>query len=102
MSVEAPPRPSVFDGRVPYPEFASIETTMKCNLQCPMCLPYLEGSTVLGKHMEVEDFEPIARALFPYVDWFQLTVSGEPLMSKGLDRMLALAGEYGVRTEYYT
>ena len=43
---------SVFDGRVPYPEFASIETTMKCNLQCPMCLPYLAGSTVHGRHMD--------------------------------------------------
>jgi hypothetical protein len=30
--------PSVFDGRVPYPQLASIETTMKCNLQCPTTL----------------------------------------------------------------
>ena len=75
---------------------------MKCNLQCPMCLPYLAGSTVNGQHMDPEDFEKIARAVFPFVDSFQLTISGEPLMSKGLDRMLALAEEYGVRTEYYT
>ena len=34
--------------------------------------------------MELDDFEQIARALFPFVDRFQLTVSGEPLMSKGL------------------
>jgi MoaA/NifB/PqqE/SkfB family radical SAM enzyme len=92
----------VFDGRVPFPQFASIETTMKCNLECPMCLPFLAGSTVLGRHMEGEDFEEIARALFPFVDTFQLTISGEPLMSKGLARMLELAEEYGVRTEYYT
>ena len=46
-------RPAVaFDGRVPYPEFASIETTMKCNLQCPMCLPYLDGSTVAVMNMK--------------------------------------------------
>src|SRR5688572_17744463 len=93
---------SVFDGRVPYPEFASIETTMKCNLQCPMCLPYLAGSTVNGRHIDPDDFEQIARAVFPYVDSFQLTISGEPLMSKGLGRMVELAEEYGVRTEYYT
>ena len=92
----------MFDGRVPFPQFASIETTMKCNLQCPMCLPYLEGSTVLGSHMDPDDFEQIGSALFPYVDRFQLTVSGEPLMSKGLGRMLDLAAEYGVRAEYYT
>ena len=52
--------------------------------------------------MEPESFEKVARALFPVVDRFQLTVSGEPLMSKGLGRMLQLAEEYGVRTEYYT
>jgi MoaA/NifB/PqqE/SkfB family radical SAM enzyme len=102
VTTGGPATTSVFDGRVPYPEFASIETTMKCNLQCPMCLPFLEGSTVMGRHMGIEEFEPIARAVFPYVDWFQLTISGEPLMSKGLDRMLALAAEYGVRAEYYT
>src|SRR5262249_36739463 len=94
--------PLKFDGRVPFPHFASIETTMKCNLQCPMCLPYLDGSTVLGKHMDLGDFERTARALFPYVDKFQLTVSGEPLVSKGLGRMLEMAAEYGVRAEYYS
>src|SRR5262245_12464223 len=93
---------AVFDGRVPFPLFASIETTMKCNLQCPMCLPYIEGSTVLGSHMDPDDFENVARALFPYVDRFQLTISGEPLMSKGLGRMLELAAEHGVRAEYFT
>ena len=50
-------QPVAFDGRVPYPDFASIETTMKCNLQCPMCLPFLDGSTVAGRHMDVEAFE---------------------------------------------
>jgi MoaA/NifB/PqqE/SkfB family radical SAM enzyme len=102
MSLPVSASPSAFDGRVPYPEFASIETTMKCNLQCPMCLPYLDGSTVNGRHMDPGDFEKIARAVFPYVDSFQLTISGEPLLTRGLDRMLALAAEYGVRTEYYT
>jgi MoaA/NifB/PqqE/SkfB family radical SAM enzyme len=67
-----------------------------------MCLPYIEGSTVNGSHMEPEAFEKVARALFPVVERFQLTVSGEPLMSKGLGRMLELAEEYGVRAEYYT
>src|SRR5262245_25314828 len=102
MTQAAPTTSSVFDGRVPFPDFISVETTMKCNLRCPMCLPYLEGSTVLGSHMEADDFEHIAAAMFPYIDRFQLTVSGEPLMSKGLARMLQLAEEYGVRAEYYT
>ena len=53
-------------------------------------------------HGDRGDFEKIAGALFPYVDRFQLTVSGEPLMTKGLGRMLELAEEYGVRAEYYT
>src|SRR6185436_17148466 len=84
MPVAAPQSSVTFDGRVPFPSFASIETTMKCNLQCPMCLPHAAGTTVNGSHMESEAFEKAARALFPYLERFQLTVSGEPLMSKGL------------------
>jgi MoaA/NifB/PqqE/SkfB family radical SAM enzyme len=102
MSAEVTSPSPKFDGRVPFPEFASIETTMKCNLQCPMCLPFLDGSTVNGRHMDPAAFEQIARAVFPYVDSFQPTISGEPLLTRGLDRMLELAAEYGVRTEYYT
>ena len=33
---------------------------------------------------------------------FQPSVSGEPLMSKGLDRVLAEAERMAVRAEYYT
>ncbi|HYC77224.1 MAG TPA: radical SAM protein [Planctomycetota bacterium] len=95
-------RPAAFDGRVPFPAFASVETTMKCNLRCPMCPPYLNGTTVNGPHMESEDFERVAHVLFPFVDRFQPTVSGEPLMTRGLDRMLALAERYGVRCDVYT
>jgi MoaA/NifB/PqqE/SkfB family radical SAM enzyme len=102
MLVSAPSSSIAFDGRVPFPNFASIETTMKCNLQCPMCLPFADGSTVAGSHMEADAFERVARALFPHLDRFQLTVTGEPLMSKGLGRILDLAQEYGVRAEYYT
>ena len=88
--------------RVPYPRFASVETTMYCNLRCPMCLQYQNGTTVTGPHMRMDDFETVAHALFPVIERFQPSVSGEPLMSKNLDRMLELAGAYGVRVEYYT
>jgi MoaA/NifB/PqqE/SkfB family radical SAM enzyme len=92
----------LFDGRVPFPAFASIETTMYCNLQCPMCIQFLNGTTVSGPHMELEAFEAVAKAVFPFVDRFQPSVSGEPLMSRGLERMLEVARQHEVRVEYFT
>jgi MoaA/NifB/PqqE/SkfB family radical SAM enzyme len=91
-----------FDGRVPAPSFVSVETTMYCNLQCSMCIQFQDGTTVSGPHMELPLFEQVAAAVFPYARRFQPSVSGEPLMSKGLDRMLQRAAEYGVLVDYYT
>jgi MoaA/NifB/PqqE/SkfB family radical SAM enzyme len=90
---------SVFDGQVPPPDFVSIETTMYCNLSCPMCLQFQDGTTVAGPHMSLEAFQRWADQLFPFVTRFQPSVSGEPLLSKGFDQMLDKAAEYGVRLE---
>ncbi|MHC4515622.1 MAG: SPASM domain-containing protein, partial [Planctomycetota bacterium] len=58
-------------------------------------------TTVRGPHMEPETFEKISEVLFPHIESFQPSVSGEPLMSKGLDRVLDKAREFGIRAEYY-
>ncbi len=91
--------PAVFDGRVPPPEFVSIETTRYCNFKCPMCLQFQDGTTVTGPHMDQELFEAVAAATFPHARRFQPSISGEPLMSKGLPFMLSEAQRYGVKTE---
>ena len=93
---------TVFDGRVPAPTFAAIETTMFCNLKCHFCIQYQDGTTVRGPHMDEETFEKVSDVLFPHLETLQPSVSGEPLMSKGLDRVLAKAEQYGLRAEYYS
>lgn len=92
----------LFDGRVPGPDFVNIETTRYCNFECPMCLQYQGGTTVTGPHIDLGVFESIAHSVFPFARRFQPSVSGEPLMSKGLHRIIELAAEYDVRMELST
>jgi len=96
------PADAPFDGRVPAPLFANIETTRFCNLRCRMCVQYNDGTTVSGPHMGLDEFERIATALFPHVERWQPSVSGEPLLSRDFTRMLALAERFGVKAEIYT
>jgi MoaA/NifB/PqqE/SkfB family radical SAM enzyme len=97
-----PIRQPAFDGRVPPPRFASIETTRFCNLSCRMCVQFNDGTTVSGPHMPIEEFERIASSLFPFVERWQPSVSGEPIMSRDFDRMVALAQQFGVKGEVFT
>lgn len=96
------PSPRVFDGTLPPPSFASIETTMYCNLSCPFCIQFQDGTTVRGPHMEAATFEAVAAKLFPHLEVFQPSVSGEPLMSRGLERILELAARHGMRGVYHS
>jgi radical SAM protein with 4Fe4S-binding SPASM domain len=91
-----------FDGRVPPPKFVNVETTRFCNLRCRMCVQFQDGTTVSGPHMGIEEFERVAGSVFPYVDRWQPSVSGEPLMSKDFLRMIAMAERFGVKAEIYT
>lgn len=94
--------PPPFDGRLPPPDKVTIETTRYCNLTCRMCLPFLEGITVTGPHLDLEKFRGYAEQLFPFVNRFQPSVSGEPLMTKGLPEMIRLARQFGVMLEFVT
>lgn len=100
--MDAKPAPGPFDGSVPPPDFAGIETTRFCNLRCRMCLQFNDGTTVAGPHMELAEFERIAGSLFPYVTRWQPTVSGEPTMSQGFETMLAIAERFGVKAEMFS
>ncbi|MGE3171270.1 MAG: SPASM domain-containing protein [Planctomycetota bacterium] len=91
-----------FDGSVPPPRFVNIETTRFCNLRCRMCVQFQDGTTVSGPHMGIDEFEQIAGSVFPYVERWQPSVSGEPLMSRDFLRMLELAERFGVKAEIYT
>lgn len=91
-----------FDGSVPPPDFANIETTRFCNLRCRMCVQFQDGTTVSGPHMDFAEFERIAQMVFPYVTRWQPSVSGEPTMAQNFDRMLALAERFGVKAEMFS
>lgn len=91
-----------FDGRVPAPDFVGIETTKFCNLRCRMCVQFNDGTTVAGPHMPIEQFEAIANKVFPFVNRWQPTVSGEPMMSQEFDRMVELAAAFGVKASVFT
>lgn len=101
MPSQKPPA-EPFDGRVPPPQWANIETTKFCNLRCRMCIQFNDGTTVAGPHMPLEEFERIAWSVFPYVDRWQPSVSGEPTMSRGFEDMLAIAEQFGVKGDVFT
>ena len=100
--MDGKPVSRAFDGAVPPPDFAGIETTRFCNLRCRMCLQFNDGTTVAGPHMELAEFERIAGSLFPYVTRWQPTVSGEPTMSQGFETMLSIAERFGVKAEMFS
>ncbi|MAG57305.1 MAG: hypothetical protein CMJ83_13510 [Planctomycetes bacterium] len=91
-----------FDGTLPPPRVVVIETTRHCNLKCPTCLQFLAGTTVSGPHMKIDLFRKVAAEVFPHVDVFQPTVSGEPFMSKGFVEMVETAKQWGVRLDITT
>ena len=93
---------TAFTGHVPAPERVSIETTRFCNLRCRMCLPFLAGSTVRGPHMDMEKFAEMGERFFPFVDYWQPTVSGEATVSPHFVEMVELAGRYGVKVDMVT
>lgn len=91
-----------FDGRVPLPWFANVETTRYCNLKCTMCVQFNDGTTVTGPHMGPDVFATVVRELFPHISVCQPTVSGEPLMWKDFDLLLDAAEKFDVKLEVVT
>ena len=67
-----------------------------------MCIQYQDGTTVKGPHIDSDAFDSYADQLFPFATRFQPSVSGEPVMSKGFERMLAKAERYGVKIDMCT
>lgn len=92
----------IHDGSTAWPDVVTIETTRYCNLKCRMCLQFLEGSTVRGPHLGLDAFTEIAHKVFPFVKAWQASVSGEPLLTKDLPAMLAIADGHGVRLDLTT
>ncbi len=97
-AMERPP----YDGSAPAPRVVNIETTKYCNLRCRMCIQFLSGSTVKGPHMAFDHFEEIADQVFPFVDVWQPSVAGEPILTPRFGDMLDLGHAWGLGLDMTT
>lgn len=91
-----------FDGRIPAPTVVSIESTRFCNLRCPMCEFVDLGTVATGPHMPLADFTKIVHGLPAGVERVQLTVTGEPLLTRDLDKMIDVVAARGLRLDVLT
>ena len=73
-----------------HPEKIYVELTTRCNLRCPMCLKFAEGSCITEGDMDLALFERLLPALGT-VRTLVLNGLGEPLLHPELETMVALA-----------
>ncbi|QJB56911.1 radical SAM/SPASM family putative metalloenzyme maturase [Pseudodesulfovibrio sp. zrk46] len=74
----------------PYPSKLYVETTTRCNLRCSMCVKQAEGACIPEGDMPMEVFHALKPA-FPHLDGLILNGIGEPLLTKDLVDMVAVA-----------
>lgn len=73
-----------------YPKKVYVELTTRCNLQCPMCLKFSEGSCIEEGDLPLALFKKLAPSL-AHTDFLVLNGIGEPLLHPNLDEMIAIA-----------
>src|SRR2546422_10959729 len=73
------------------PQNVDIVLTKACNLACTFCKDY---ETLGAKRVSLENFEKVARQLFPTARWLSICSGGEPYLHKGLEDLLRIARRY--------
>ncbi|MDD2462848.1 MAG: radical SAM/SPASM family putative metalloenzyme maturase [Desulfobulbus sp.] len=73
-----------------YPRKVYVELTTRCNLQCPMCLKFSEGSCIEEGDLPLALFKKLAPSL-SHTEFLVLNGIGEPLLHPDLDEMIAIA-----------
>jgi putative metalloenzyme radical SAM/SPASM domain maturase len=76
----------------PYPAKLFVETTTRCNLQCPMCLKQRHDAEFLEGDMSDNIFTALLPVL-PTLEALILNGIGEPLLHPRLDEFISLAKE---------
>lgn len=79
-----------------------MDTNLICNLRCKTC--YFSGPHVSKNFlspMKLEFFKTIASDVFPKTRMLFLSCSGEPLMTKGFEHYLEVAGRYNIPSVGY-
>ncbi len=69
--------------------------TKACNLACTFCVDY---ETLGAKRVSLENFDKVARQLFPTARLVSICSGGEPYLHKGLEDLLRVARRYRVAT----
>jgi len=82
------------------PVHLTIFNTTACNQRCFHCSKTID--MLDDKEMPSDLIEKLAIELFPTLRIMNLTVMGEPLLSKGIDRLLNLLNTYSVGLEIFT
>jgi len=78
-----------------YPRYIDIVLTKSCNLKCIFCKDY---ETKGAQKVSLENFETIARQLFPTAYELRICSGGEPYLHRGLEDCLRIARRYSVDT----
>src|SRR5207244_12320306 len=77
------------------PQTVDIVLTKACNLACTSCVDY---ETPGAKRISLENFEKVARQLFPTARLVSICSGGEPSLHKGLEDLLRIARRYRLET----
>ena len=73
-----------------YPRKVYVELTTRCNLQCPMCLKFAEGSCIEEGDLPLALFKELAPSL-SHTEFLVLNGIGEPLLHPDLAEIIAIA-----------
>jgi radical SAM protein with 4Fe4S-binding SPASM domain len=84
------------------PTAAYIESTSRCNLECPMCARQLAGAGWHDRDMSMDEFERALAALGDACEHVLPFAGGEPLLHADIARMVARCGSTGRSTELAT
>lgn len=86
-----------------WPQYLTIMNTFKCDLECPMCFKQLDDVFNMSlPDMEWTIFEKVAHEVFPHLRVINLSVSGEPLISRNVFKELEMMRAYRVKTDVTT
>jgi radical SAM protein with 4Fe4S-binding SPASM domain len=77
------------------PQNVDIVLTKACNLACTFCVDY---ETPGAKRISLENFDRVARQLFPTARLVSICSGGEPYLHKGLEDLLRIAKRHRVAT----
>lgn len=75
-----------------HPKKVYVELTTRCNLQCEMCVKYMEGTSIAEADLPLATFSRLLPDL-AYTDTLVLNGIGEPLLHPDLTEIVAMAAK---------